>query len=150
MASLLYSIVVLYKVRCMKRILIIDDEKTISSAISFGLKKIGHEIVVINNPVEVIAQLENQKFDLLILDYKITLLSGADVIKLIQNNKINIRTVILSSHNASEISDPGILAFSKNNYISKDQPISIIISQIENFIHYQNNNSLSGGSYAES
>ncbi|MCF6270333.1 MAG: response regulator [Melioribacteraceae bacterium] len=134
----------------MKKILIIDDEKTVSSALSFGLKKIGHKIVVIQNPVEVIPQLKNSKFDLLILDYNLTLFSGADVIKLIDNHNIQIPIVIISSQNANEIANRELRIDRESNFISKDQPISTILSQIENTLLIQNHNHYLGGSYAES
>lgn len=118
----------------MKRILIIDDETTVRTALSFGLKKIGHKIVEVQSPIEVIEQLEMSKYDLLILDFNLALLSGADVIKLIQNNNIKIPIVIISSQNADEIANSTLILDTQNNFISKDQPISTIISQIENIL----------------
>jgi two-component system response regulator HydG len=133
----------------MKRILIIDDEKTVSTALSFGLKKNGHKIVEVQNPFDVIKQLNESNFDLLILDYNLALLSGADVIKLIQNNNIQIPIVIISSQDVKEIINSELIIDTQNNFISKDQPISTIINQIEKILLIKNHNHYLGGIYAE-
>ncbi len=130
----------------MARILIIDDEKTISTAISFGLKKNQHEIVDAVQPSEILNLLNENKFDLLILDYNLPILSGNDIVKLIQNHSIEIPIVIISSQNinSSEFSE-----LSKFNFISKDQPISTIITKIEETLMLINHNHYLGGSYAQ-
>ena len=133
----------------MKKILIIDDEKTVSAALTFALERVGHQIVEIQNPLDVLAKLKEENFHLLILDYNINFLSGADIIKLIKNNNIHIPIVIISSQNAEEIIS---LKFSINTsivYLSKDQPILEIVKEIEKLLLIANQNQYQGGSYAE-
>jgi len=134
----------------MKKILIIDDEKTITTALSFGLKKLGHEIVEAENPMDVLTKLTENSFDLLILDYNLTFLSGNDIIKLLQNNNIQIPIVIISEHKAEEISNSTTVKSSSHIYISKDQTIAKIINQIKDILVITNYNHYQGGSYAES
>jgi DNA-binding response OmpR family regulator len=126
----------------MKKIIIVDDEKTVSKAIGFALKKKGYEVEVIQNPFNILRQLEKNDFDLLILDYNFSFLSGADVIKLLQNKNIQIPTVIISSQDLNAINNLESIFDIQSNFISKDQPIATIINQIESFLLFRNHNHL--------
>ena len=66
------------------KILVLDDEKTVSSAIRFSLQKKGHQVIVSNNPLTALNKLETEKFDFLVLDYNLHPFSGLDILKLFQ------------------------------------------------------------------
>lgn len=115
----------------MAKILILDDEGIIGTALSFALRKENYEIVVLKHPAEVISHLSDGDFNLFILDYSLLIMSGYDIIKLINHYDITIPTVMLSSQqiDSSKLTEMNVISF-----ISKDQPISAIKDKIEDIL----------------
>lgn len=61
-------------------ILIVDDDELICSMLEASLRKAGHHVRVTTNPVEAIAAMDVNTFDLVVTDYNMhTQLTGMDV-----------------------------------------------------------------------
>jgi len=58
------------------RILIVDDESTIRLTLGTLLKRVGYEVTSAENGHEAIALLEQQRFDLMLVDLKMPEMDG--------------------------------------------------------------------------
>lgn len=122
------------------KILILEDEKSVSSAIRFSLQKKGHTVVEIQNPIDALSRIEEEKFEFLILDYNLYLLSGFDFLKLFRINDHLTPVVIITSNEIESINNLNYLEKNSCKIISKDKPINEIISNIEIALKNKNYN----------
>jgi len=70
----------------MYRILVIDDEKTILSAIKIALSRAGFEVEIASDGQEGIQKFSSGRFDLVITDLRMPGLDGHDVVDHIHNS----------------------------------------------------------------
>jgi CheY-like chemotaxis protein/predicted transcriptional regulator len=75
-----------------KRLLIIDDEEDITSALKAGLEKYGIDVDVSNNPVSTLSNYKPGYYDLVILDIRMPNMDGFELYKVIRklDNKTKI------------------------------------------------------------
>ena len=75
-----------------KRLLIIDDEEDITSALKAGLERYGINVDVSNNPVLILSNFKPGYYDLVILDLRMPNMDGFELYKVIRklDNKIKI------------------------------------------------------------
>jgi CheY-like chemotaxis protein/predicted transcriptional regulator len=75
-----------------KRLLIIDDEEDITSALKAGLEKYGINVDVSNNPVSTLSNYKPGYYDLVILDIRMPNMDGFELYKVIRklDNKTKI------------------------------------------------------------
>ncbi len=66
------------------KILIVDDETSITEIVSFHLQDRGFEVVMANDPLTVRSLMQSQHFDLVAVDYMMPGMNGLDVAKLIR------------------------------------------------------------------
>ena len=64
------------------RILIVEDEHPINDLIKMNLNLVGYQCVQVYNGEEAIAHLQNESFDLVILDIMLPMKNGFEVMKL--------------------------------------------------------------------
>ena len=70
----------------MYHILVIDDEKTILSAIKIALARAGFEVEIASDGQEGIQKLNSGRFDLVITDIRMPGLDGRDIVDHIHNS----------------------------------------------------------------
>lgn len=117
------------------KILIIDDNESITSMFSRMLKMEGHECIVSNNGRNGLELLEQQKFDATILDIAMPEFSGLEVIDTLEKNgKLKEQKVIvltassgISPEKVDELKKRGVYAFLK-----KPVRIDNLLSTLEN------------------
>lgn len=128
------------------KILLVDDEETVRRALFFALQKKGHQLTEAAHPVTALEILKKERFDLLILDYRMSLLSGLDVAVVLRRRGSRTPVILLSSQTPSEED-----VKRRNNpiyhIISKDNSILEIIREIEKTIS-NSFHSIKGGMYA--
>lgn len=86
------------------KIALLDDEKGIIDSLSTIIKQIGYTSRGFTNPLEAIHALEEERFDLLILDYLMEPINGDEVIRRIREFDKDIYILLLTGH--SEIAPP--------------------------------------------
>lgn len=77
-------------------ILIADDEEEIADLIAFHLEKEGYRIMKVSNGQEAVRAVENQVFDLLILDIMMPKMDGYEVTQRIRKQH-NMPIIFLSA-----------------------------------------------------
>ncbi|WP_284140147.1 MULTISPECIES: response regulator [unclassified Virgibacillus] len=79
-----------------QRILIVDDEIGIRLLLEEILTNEGYAIETANTGQEALDKLMQQTFDLLLIDYKLPILDGIEVLEQLQNNDVSIPTILMS------------------------------------------------------
>jgi signal transduction histidine kinase/CheY-like chemotaxis protein len=84
--------------RSAARILVVDDEKSISSLLAKVMTRCGHQVDIALNGRDAIQQLQESAYDIVFLDLKIPGLSGQAIYEWIKQNHSHLvqRTVILT------------------------------------------------------
>lgn len=72
-----------------KRILIVDDEEDIVNLVTLILEDAGYEVRACSNGVEALMRLENEKYDLVLLDIMLPTLSGWEVLRELRTTSRN-------------------------------------------------------------
>ncbi|PID85498.1 MAG: DNA-binding response regulator [Chloroflexi bacterium] len=80
-----------------KEILVVDDEKAITSALSVLLSGAGYEVVVVHSGEEAIEQLSVKDPDLIILDVMMPVLDGYEVCRLVRQQREYIPILMLTA-----------------------------------------------------
>lgn len=97
------------------KILLLEDELMLNSAISEYLKNIGHMVESFFDGAEVLKSIENG-YDLLILDVNVPNVDGFSILNELNNRKIHIPTIFISAQNNTTH-----IRFSENYSYSKDK-----------------------------
>jgi len=113
------------------KILLVDDEDSIRRALIFALTRNGHQIKEAGHPLTALELLQQEHFDLLILDYRMSLLSGLDIAQIFRKTDRTTPIIMLTSQKISDtITMKGTV--SACQILSKDNPLPLIVQQIEN------------------
>ena len=83
----------------MSKILIVDDEEDIGELISLVLSKEGFDTVVKNNAKDALEEIDNNKFDLILLDIMMPDMSGTELCSKIRD-KVDCSIIFVSAKNA--------------------------------------------------
>ena len=84
------------------KILLIDDNKDITTMLSKFFDSNGFETIVTNDPMEGLRLIQQEQFDVILLDMSMPGFSGSDIIKILATNEI--------------LKDQNIFIFSANLY----------------------------------
>ena len=85
----------------MKKILVVDDEKMIASAIQRVLQKAGHTVELAHNGVEAIKKLESTQpgtYDLIIMDLLMPEINGSDVLDWITIHRTGQKVIMMTAY----------------------------------------------------
>ena len=139
-----------------KRVLVIDDDYDMSLIISRSLKvKYGCTVDIANDPFEAINLIVEKFYDLIILDWQLPGLNGAETLVEaekglrfepsipIQWDTSRAPVVILSSSKKSECPPRKTKHFNYIGYVSKIQPLDDIINLLGTHIIKENETSIS-------
>lgn len=85
-----------------KKILIIEDEKSISYVLKLKLEYVGFEATIAKNGEEGIFILGGKKFDLALLDIIMPKMDGFKVLEIIKEKKIKMPVAMLSNLSQSD------------------------------------------------
>jgi len=91
------------------RVLVVDDEVDMLSLIKLILtEKTDYEVVTTNNPLEVAALLEKNKFDVIITDLKMPIMDGMDVVDAIRKKDEMIPIIIITAYGSVESAEEAV------------------------------------------
>ena len=114
------------------KILIVEDNKSISDLISLHLKKNNFEYLVVHNGEDALSHLETFMPDFVILDWMIPGLSGLEVLRRIRNKQEykNLPILMLTAKNSEQ---DKIISFESglDDYITKPFLPSELIARVK-------------------
>jgi DNA-binding response OmpR family regulator len=89
----------------LKKVLIVDDEETLtwSLAKSLSKDKDKYEVIIANNGREALAKLEKNKIDLVITDIRMPDINGLDLMVKIKKEYPQTKVIIMTAYGSSDI-----------------------------------------------
>jgi two-component system chemotaxis response regulator CheY len=89
----------------MKTIVIVDDFKTNTVVMRHSLHQMGFDILEANDPAEALQFFDGRQVDLMVTDFKMPGMTGAELTKQVKSkpNYFNLPVLILSSETAEEM-----------------------------------------------
>lgn len=86
----------------MQKILLVEDERALSNALSLKLRSEGFEVTQAFNGQEALDELKKSKYDLMILDLVMPVLDGYGVLEKLRADKNKQKVLILSNLSQEE------------------------------------------------
>lgn len=115
------------------RILIIEDEAKTASFLSKGLKENGFTVDIAINGIDGLSALEQNNYDLAILDIMLPLLDGWSVLSVIRNKDIETRILLLTAMDSVEDRVKG-LELGADDYLVKPFAFSELLARIRTLL----------------
>ncbi len=81
----------------MSKLLVVDDESSIRLLYSEELTDEGYEVVTAGTPSEAVAKLQEEEFDLMVLDIKLKNESGLDLLQKIVKDRHNLPVILCTA-----------------------------------------------------
>lgn len=99
----------------MKKALIVDDTKNIRMMLTICLENEGYEVIAVQDGNTALLTLNNNHFDLVLLDIKMPGISGTDVLKQIRGMGLDMPVIIMTAFatvkNAIECTKLGAISY---------------------------------------
>jgi two-component system, OmpR family, response regulator VanR len=113
------------------KILIAEDEKSLSNAMQLKLTHAGFEVVVVGNGMEVLEALKKDKFNLIVMDLIMPKMDGFATLQALQDQG-NTTPIIVTSNLGQEEDIKRVKSLGAIDYLVKSNiPIADIVLQIE-------------------
>jgi len=112
------------------KILFVDDEKVFADNMSKLLNSRGYRVTAVNNGNSAIKALEEEKFDIVVLDLKMPGMDGITTLKEIKKLDLFTETLILTGHGSIDTAMEAI-KLGAYDYLTKPCEIDDLVSKIE-------------------
>lgn len=113
----------------MDRILVIEDEPTLSKLLSYNLEQEGYETVVIDNGQSGFEAALSGSFDLILLDLMLPGLNGFEVLAKLRRKEVTTPVIILTARTAEEEVVQG-LKLGADDYITKPFGVTELLARV--------------------
>jgi two-component system, OmpR family, response regulator len=90
------------------RVLLVDDEVAFANNIAKLISKRGYEVIAVYNGESAIRAIEENEFDVIVLDLKMPGLDGLATLKQIKKRQPNVEVIILTGHGSMDSGIDGI------------------------------------------
>ena len=81
-----------------KNILVVDDDKSVRTTFSSVLRKEGYRVTAVENGYEAIKAIDEESFDLALVDLRMPGLDGIEVLKKIKTRRPQTRVIIFTGY----------------------------------------------------
>jgi DNA-binding response OmpR family regulator len=112
------------------KILIIEDDRKLSAALVSGVESAGYEVIAAGSAEEGFFMVHSQRPDLLLLDLTLPQRNGLDILRQIRKEALDVRVLILTSHNTIEDRVEG-LRTGADDYLGKPFSFPELIARID-------------------
>ncbi|MFQ4150101.1 response regulator transcription factor [Arthrobacter sp. LAPM80] len=119
----------------MSRILIVEDEESISDPLSFLLGKEGYEVQVVDNGLDALVEFERNGADLVLLDLQLPGMSGTEVCRHLRQRS-SVPVIMLTAKD-SEIDKVVGLELGADDYVTKPYSSRELIARIRAVLRRQ-------------
>ena len=114
----------------MSKILIIEDDRRMSEALASGIEAAGYGVIVAHSAEEGFFLLHSERPQLLLLDLTLPQRNGLEVLKEIRSEGLDVRVLILTSHNTVEDRVEG-LRTGADDYLGKPFSFPELLARID-------------------
>lgn len=101
-----------------RRILLVEDDRTLRQALAFNLEREGYEVRVAVDGEQALAAARDQALDLVVLDVMLPGMSGLEVLRVIRSEGIDTPVIVLSAK-GDEIDRVVGLKVGADDYVAK-------------------------------
>ncbi len=120
---------------CLARILIVDDEKPITTLLAQTFEQDGHQVMTANNGIECMNKMASYQPDVVIMDIMMPKLDGVDTTRLIRRNKNYLNTVIVAlSAKADEETRKRMREAGANLFMRKPFVIAKLVARVNQIL----------------
>src|SRR5580693_6324750 len=112
------------------KILIIEDDRKMSDALVSGIRSAGYEVLAASTAEEGFFLVHSGQPDLLLLDLTLPHRNGLDVLRQIRKEGLDLRVLILTSHNTVEDRVEG-LKTGADDYLGKPFSFPELMARID-------------------
>ena len=102
-----------------RRILVVDDEKTVTDSLRLILTDAGFEVLTADNVAQATAIINNTKLDLVVTDFRLPDGHGIDVITYVKSEAPDTEVILMTAHGSVEIT---IEAIKRGAYYYIEKP----------------------------
>jgi two-component system response regulator HydG len=79
-------------------VLIVDDEPALLKALEALLRRSGHTVVALDNPITALQRLAAEDFDVALFDIKMPQLSGLELLNAVKHRRPEVEVIIMTGH----------------------------------------------------
>ncbi|MDF9825095.1 two-component system alkaline phosphatase synthesis response regulator PhoP [Breznakia sp. PF5-3] len=130
----------------MKKILIIEDEASIRKLVAYDLKQVGYDVYEAEDGLQAKEMIENDTYDLLLIDWMIPHISGIELVKHFRARDVHSVFIMLTAkdeeENILEAFEAGV-----DDYVSKPFSPRVLLARINS--HLKNKESTSSNVFAD-
>lgn len=112
------------------KILIVEDDLTVSSYIAKGLEDSGHKAIVANDGKQGLEKATHERFDVIVLDRMLPEIDGITLLNTLRENGDNTPAVILSAKNKVEDRVKGLRS-GADDYMTKPFAFEELLARVE-------------------
>lgn len=112
------------------RVLVIEDDKKLAEALAAGIRAEGYEVDHAATGEQGFFLIHSQRPDILILDLTLPHRGGLDILRQVRHERIDIRILVLTSHNTVDDRVEGLRA-GADDYLGKPFSFPELIARIE-------------------
>ncbi len=124
------------------KILVIEDEPTLSRLLSYNLMQEGYDTTVIDHGGEGLQAAIQGSFDLIILDIMLPGMNGFEILNRLHQNNIRTPVIILTARNAEEEVVQG-LKHGADDYITKPFGVAELLARVSAVLRRTQNEDVS-------
>ena len=122
----------------LKRILIVDDEPDLLRVTALILKNPGHEILTATTGQEAMDMIQDQEFDLILLDFYLPDISGFDIcMQVKKDEKLKHTPVILFTAGDTSMVTEQVVLCGANGYITKPFDSDLLLDMVAKTIGHK-------------
>ena len=114
-----------------KRVLIVEDERPLSHALELKLQHEGFTTVVAQNGEECLKAINEQEFDVVLLDLVMPVLDGFQVLEQLQQKPKRPTVFVLSNLSQAEDEERVLKLGAKRYFIKSDTPLEVIVAAVK-------------------
>ncbi len=118
----------------LESILVVDDDVALTKILREELTSVGYDVEVINNSVEALSRLQNEFYDLIILDIKMPEVDGFEILRELQRReypgKIIVMTAYADVENAVQAKKLGA-----DDFLAKPYDLDELLITIQKVLH---------------
>ncbi|MFO7654796.1 MAG: response regulator [Candidatus Krumholzibacteriia bacterium] len=112
------------------RVLVVDDEEELTSTLTERLHFRGFPAEGVTSGAAALARLEQDDFDVVVLDVKMPGLGGLEVIERIKARRPEVQVILLTGHSSARSAEDG-LNLGAFEYVLKPVKIDILVDMIQ-------------------
>lgn len=125
----------------MQKILVVDDEKSIVTLLTFNIDKAGYETDVAYDGVEAVQKAQENNYDLIVLDVMLPKMDGIEVCSFLRENQIDTPILMLTAK--SEEGDKLLgLEIGADDYLTKPFSPKEVVARIKAILRRTNRSTL--------